>query len=161
MIAVGWRAGWRGGSSSAAASKSGTAMAYERAPDDRVEEPAHRRVLDVDRPHEQEPGIVVGALLAADREDLQLEHLVVLARRARARQQRLGRRPRSSGSMPARSAVAISCASRSRSASRFARRTLSAAYPEPASTAATSSVTTTVTRVPSVMERPSIAPRAI
>ena len=58
----------------------------------RIEQPADRRVLDVGRAHQQEPGVVVGALLAADRQHLQPEQLVVLAGRPRARQQHLFRR---------------------------------------------------------------------
>ena len=60
----------------------------------RIEQAADRAVLNVGRAHQQQPGVVVGALLAADRQHLQPEQLVVLAGRAGAGQQHLfGRAP--------------------------------------------------------------------
>ena len=97
----------------------------------RVEQPADGRILDVGRLHQQQPRLDRPCFCSRRRrQHLQLEQLAVLARRADALVEELAERvaaAAATGSRPARSAAAISCASRPRSASRFARRTLSAA----------------------------------
>jgi hypothetical protein len=57
----------------------------------RVEEAAHGPVLDLGRLHEQQPGVIVGALVLAHAQDLELEDLFVLARRVDAPLERLDR----------------------------------------------------------------------
>ncbi len=120
----------------------------------RIEEAADRRVLDVDAAHEQEPGVVVGAALAADRQHLHLEQLIVLAGGAGARQQRLLRRAGierlDTGAQRGGDLVRLAIEIRLQVRAPHLERGVAGA----ASTAATKSVTTTVTRVPSVIRPP-------
>jgi hypothetical protein len=53
-------------------------------PDCRVEQPADGRILDLGGLHQQQPRLVVGLLVGAAAQHLQLEQLARLARRADA-----------------------------------------------------------------------------
>jgi hypothetical protein len=86
MMAVGWRAGWQLQRGRVEQRHRHGVRARARR---RIEQPPHRHVLDVDRAHQQQPGVVVGPLLGADGEDLERERLVVLAGGPGARQQRV------------------------------------------------------------------------
>ena len=95
----------------------------QRAPDAESNSRPTGAVLDLGGLHQQQPRLVVGlAPRSPHAQHLQLEQLVGLARGADARRAASSERVafgRRQGSMPARSAVAISRASRPRSASRF------------------------------------------